>query len=365
MSRIDELKKQYPELNISVFDLLNRMDTSKTYKYMPLLCKIFGERFDADKQYEIENNKSKINQAKNELQEMLTNRGVSHSDLSFSELYTMYQFTDFYNSETFTTIKEFIERMDKNQIDNKDVTSYPNLQSLRTAVSLASIKELDKELESQVIKEYQDEKWIVVRPLTFQSSIKYGASTRWCTTYLKEKNYFAKYWKNGILVYFINKENGYKFAGYKSLDGGNELSFWNAADNRVDYLDVEADDYLFPIVKRIFSSTKTNKDFCSEELAYSVLKECEYYELKDSRINEVREVGIEQPMMEMETVEEGPMEMREEIPNLHTLSARIMNGYLESINQVQELREEIMEMEVQSEMVTPRNYGEDIPTMRA
>lgn len=107
MSRIDELKKQYPELNISMFDLLNRMDTSKTYKYMPLLCKMFGDRFKAENQYEV-STKSQINNAKDELVAGLNNKGISCSDLSISELYTLNQFTDFYNYETFTTIKEFI-----------------------------------------------------------------------------------------------------------------------------------------------------------------------------------------------------------------------------------------------------------------
>ena len=45
MSRIDELKKQYPELNVTIFDMMTRIDTSKSYKYLPLLCKIFGQKF--------------------------------------------------------------------------------------------------------------------------------------------------------------------------------------------------------------------------------------------------------------------------------------------------------------------------------
>ena len=45
MSRLDELKKQYPELNITVFDMMTRLDTSKSYKYLPLMCKIFGKRY--------------------------------------------------------------------------------------------------------------------------------------------------------------------------------------------------------------------------------------------------------------------------------------------------------------------------------
>lgn len=321
MSRIDELKKQYPELNITLFDVLNRMDTSKTYKYMPLLCKIFGERFDVFKQYGLENSKSKIKSATEDMISGLSQRGISHENASISELYTIYQFTEFYNNEMFTTLKEFIERMDKNQISNKDVTSYPNLDSLRAAVSLAALKEYDKELESQVVKEYEDEKWLVVRPLTFQSSSKYGASTRWCTTYQKEKQYFARYWKNGILVYFINKLDGYKFAGYKALNGDTELSFWNAADSRVDYLDVQADDYLFPIVRKIMSSTKTNKDFCSDELVDSVVRECEYYELKSA---------MEAPMVE-QMAEEMPRMMEERLVPRMSMAIREMDVQAEQV----------------------------------
>ena len=355
MSRIDELKKQYPELNISLFDLLNRMDTSKTYKYMPLLCKIFGERFDAMKQYGI-SEKTKMNSAKNDLINGLTQRGISSSDATVSELYAIYQFTEFYNTEMFSTVKEFIERMDKNQILNKDVTSYPTLESIRAAVSLAALKEFDKELESQAIKEYEDDKWLVVRPLTFQSSSKYGASTRWCTTYQKEKQYFARYWKRGILVYFINKETGYKFAGFKALDGDTELSFWNAADNRVDYMDVQADDYLFPIVKRILNSTKTNKDFCSEELAHSVLKECEYYELKAM---EPQSLDAEQPMIDAEVTQRT---LNYAVRDLDEL----VNTALGDLGELM-VNEESTVMEQMSEGVPQRNweYEEDIPTMRA
>jgi len=44
MSRIDEMKKQYPELNVSILDIIVNLDTSKTYKYTPLLCKLIAKR---------------------------------------------------------------------------------------------------------------------------------------------------------------------------------------------------------------------------------------------------------------------------------------------------------------------------------
>jgi hypothetical protein len=194
-----------------------------------------------------------------------------------------------------------MEYMDKNMIEKNDVTSYKDIDDIRGAVTLATMKELTKELEGQVIKEYEDEKWVVVRPLTFSASAKYGSSTRWCTTYQKEKNYFEKYWRRGILVYFINKETGYKFAGYKGLDGDSEFSFWNAEDSRVDYLDVDADDYLYPIVKKIFRSEFTNKNLCSDEIQQQVYTECisvhekMRVEFSNEMSEQPTEVSMEQP----------------------------------------------------------------------
>ena len=284
MSRIDELKKQFPELNMTMFDLFKRIDTTSTYKYFPLLCKIFGKRFNMMHQYE--NSIIRKDDARLEIHEILLNKGIATDSLTENELYFLHNITDFFNQDSFFTVKDFIRCMEKNQIENKDVTSYSTIDDLRAAVTLASIKELTKELEGQVIKEYEDDKWLVVRPLTFQSSAKYGASTRWCTTYQKEKQYFEKYWQYGILVYFINKVTGYKFAGYKSLKDGDELSFWNAEDNRVDYLNVDADDYLFPIVRRILGSNKTNKELCSTEIQNQVMNECGYNVRKMSLLEE-------------------------------------------------------------------------------
>jgi hypothetical protein len=259
---------------MTIFDLFKRIDTTSTYKYFPLLCKIFGKRFNFLNQYD--NNKVSKDIRKLEIHETLLGKGIATDGLTENELFYLHFIMDYFNDDSYFTIKDFMYYMEKNQIENKDVTSYSTIDDLRSAITLASVKELTKELESQVVKEYEDDKWLVVRPLTFQSSSKYGATTRWCTTYQKDKQYFQKYWQYGILVYFINKVTGYKFAGYKSLRDGDELSFWNAEDRRIDYLDVDADDYLFPIVRRILSSNKTNKELCSTEVQNQVMSECGY-----------------------------------------------------------------------------------------
>jgi hypothetical protein len=347
MSRIDELKKQFPELNMTMFDLFKRIDTTSTYKYFPLLCKIFGKRFNLLSQYD--NDKKRRDIAKLEIHENLLDRGISTEGLSDNELYFSHYISDYYNNDTFFTVKDFIRHMDKNQIENKDVTSYSTIDDLRSAITLACMKELTKELEGQVIKEYEDDKWLVVRPLTFQASAKYGASTRWCTTYQKEKQYFEKYWQNGILVYFINKQTGYKFAGYKSLDGDKELSFWNAEDSRVDYLYVDADDYLFPIVRRILGSDKTNKQLCSDDIVNQVKKECGY------NVRKMSLSELEPTMMGEEIGEEAyePRNYQMEMDRMggeiaETIDNSILHRLVET---TREVRNQVNEMEVYGEQM--------------
>jgi hypothetical protein len=229
--------------------------------------------------------------------------------------------------------------MDKGLIDNNDVTSYKDIDDVRGAVTLASMKEYNKDLEGQVIKEFEDEKWLAVRPLTFSASAKYGASTRWCTTYQREKNYFEKYWRRGILVYFINKQSGYKFAGYKGLEGDSEFNFWNSEDSRIDYLEIDADDYLFPVVRKIFKSVDTNKNLSSNEIQEQVHNEClsAHEKMRLEFVNESLpepDVTSELPVMErptptynyereINTIREliNDMDMTEEIDRVPTMRA--------------------------------------------
>lgn len=271
MSRIKELKEKYPHLNVSFFDIMTRIDISKSNKYLPLFCKIFSKRFEFPS-WDTSSIESYMNR--------LSSSGVSTKDLKPEECFVMVHLLDYFTNDILDSLTQFMEYMERGLIENNDVLKYHDLDSIKGAITLASMKEWTKDLEGEVIKEYEDEKWLIVRPLTFASSTKYGATTRWCTTYVKEKQYFEKYWRKGILVYYINKISGYKFAGYKALDGENELSFWSQEDQRVDYLLLDVDDYLFPITKKIFSSKDTNKNLCSSEIQEQVHSECLSYEEK-------------------------------------------------------------------------------------
>ena len=346
MSRLDELKKQYPELNVTMFDMMNKLDTSKSYKYLPLFCKIFGQKFNPKKFW----HKDDYSSSMLEIQSILINKGISTDGLNDGEMYYMANYlAEHFSSDTYSTLKEFMDYMDKGQIDNKDISNYKDLDDVRGAVTLASIKEYTKDLENQIIKEYEDEKWVAVRPLTFSASAKYGSSTRWCTTYQREKQYFEKYWRKGILVYFINKQSGYKFAGFKGLNGDAEFSFWNAEDSRIDYLDVNADDYLFPIVRKIFKSDQTNKNLSSDEIQQQVHEEClsAHEKMRIEYLSENEDVTQEVPVSEMEQ------------PELPT------NNFQREMDRLRELLNETDMIPLERELRPEVSYSEDIPTMRA
>lgn len=341
MSRLNELKKQYPELNMSVFDMMTRMDTSDSYKYLPLFCKIFGEKFRLKNYYDNGDKKT----MKEEYNQILKLKGFNTDNLTPNQIFSLTYLTDFYPDNIFEVLKEFMEYIDNGLVENKDITSYKNIDDIRGAISLATMKELTKGLEGQVIKEFENDSWVIVRPLTFSASLKYGAGTKWCTTFKKEKSYFEKYWRRGILVYFLNKKTGYKFAGYKSLIEQNDFSFWSSEDNRVDYLDLEIDDYLLPVVRRIFKSDSTNKNLCSDEIQSQVHKEC----IEDSygRLIAISDNDTQPMPLEPEPVE-----------NIDRMSEQITE-YIDN-DVIDRLRRAGREYDI-----TVQEIDEDTPTMRA
>ena len=341
MSKISEIKKQYPELNISIIDLFSKMDSTKTNKYLPLMCKLLSSRFQVNKLWNKRDEESEINHMKERMDIM----GINHNGMSNNELYSYYCLADYFNHEDIKLLSSFQKYNERGLIPNNDVTSYQNFEQIMSSVGLASLKEDEKELRSQIIREHDDETWLALRPLTFGASSKYGAATKWCTTYHNDKQYFERYWKRGILVYFINKITGLKFAVFKALDGDRELSFWNATDQRVDFLELDIDDYMFPVIKQILKSKETNRDLSSTKIRTQVRQECGR-SMEKSLVQEDR-YEVERPMME-EAIPQINFEMTEReveprVVQLRPLGREIreeMNNVMEEIGE--DMNEEII-----------------------
>lgn len=263
MSKIDGIKEQYPYLDMSLLDVLKKFDTSGTNKYLPLFCKIFKKSFDFRSAM---GNLSEAEQTLLVYNDELENMGFDPNLFSTSEVFLVNHFMSIFKVYELSTFKKFMDLNERKLIENTDITSYKDYNEIENAVSLAEMKNLSIELSKSIHKEYEDDSWLIIRPLTHEASKKYGATTRWCTTSEKDIETFQRYWREGILVYFINKKTGLKVGGYKPLVFHESYSFWSAADDRVDFLFSNLDEYLIPTIKRIFSSKKTNSDLCPIDL---------------------------------------------------------------------------------------------------
>ena len=159
--------------------------------------------------------------------------------MSDIQIMLLYKFIDgFFNMEDLQKYRKFCEYNERNLIEENDLTKYKSFEQMISAMSVAEMKSEEKELETQVIKVHEDNEWLLIRPLTFKSSCKYGANTKWCTTTEHNQEYYHKYAKKGVLIYCINKKTGYKVAAFYSLDKHEpEFSYWNQKDTRIDSTD--------------------------------------------------------------------------------------------------------------------------------
>lgn len=128
--------------------------------------------------------------------------------------------------------QKFCEMNEQNQIENNDLHSYKTFDEVVKSVKNSEEKIKLKELEKQINKIYEDDEWLILIPLTYESSVKYGYNTKWCTASESTDLQFKSYTKDGILIYIIHK-GVEKIAVYKKYRG-DEISFWNQTDKKRD-----------------------------------------------------------------------------------------------------------------------------------
>jgi hypothetical protein len=122
----------------------------------------------------------------------------------------------------------------------KNIDSYPDYRSLKGVVEAAeesvTRKQKETEAKSGVDKLYEDERWLLVKPNTYEGSCYYGSSTKWCTASREAPHHFQDYSKDGNLFYIIDKSKDlgdfYKIALYKKFSDGSE-EWYDRADNEL------------------------------------------------------------------------------------------------------------------------------------
>jgi hypothetical protein len=267
MSRIKELKVKYPVLALSVLDLLAMIDPTNNNKYLGLLTQLIDKRMQERlRREEIE-----------EFRRIATRDGYPDAVVKTApaeQLYLSYVLDAVIDADTIRIVNEFIDLNERKLIEQNDILKYTELQQVQDAISLAHIKTIDKAMASEIIRVHEDDEWLILRPLTFAASCKYGASTRWCTTAVNEPQHFHRYWSRGSLIYILNKKTGYKVAAQKFHDSTERSTLWNAADSEINWADIDTPAWVFTTVKDEINKKVTNESFCSSELADKVKTEC-------------------------------------------------------------------------------------------
>ena len=252
MSKVKEQKTlSSNELNlVDLFELICPVE--KKSKYVETWIRLIKNKHE----------KSSVGEKVKELKEILNKElGIKMESLNkfpnYKIILTYMFFQDFSHVSDIQSFQRFCEFNEMGLIKENDLTKYNTFEQISQSVSVAELKNLEKELESQTKKIYEDDEWLVIRPLTYHSSKKYGSSTKWCTTMEHTPEYFIKYARNGILIYTINKKTGLKVGTFKSLED-NEFSFWNQVDDRIDSMVSELPNFILMVIKKEVDENPVN-----------------------------------------------------------------------------------------------------------
>jgi hypothetical protein len=135
-------------------------------------------------------------------------------------------------------LENFALSYDKIVKSPKDINVYPNVMSIKEFYEQIKRRTYTtdevKKAKNESKKLYEDQKYLIVQPLTHQASCVYGAETKWCVASRDSSRYFDDYIRNSKFVYVINKKGtnirNSKFAIRIPESGKPEV--WDQQDNR-------------------------------------------------------------------------------------------------------------------------------------
>jgi len=306
MGKIDELKKQNPNFNINIIDIIN--DIYGKSKYTEMVVNLIKNKY---------NKRNNDNNYSDIYRELVREFNLNPDKLitkNYFDLVNMIRvLSEYIGYNESKTIEKFIELNDRNLIVQNDLTSYKTFEELELQISLSDLKTVDKELEKQVLKLLETDEWLVLKPLSYQASVKYGSGTKWCTSSKNESEYYFRYSKRGILIYYINKKTGDKVAGFKNLDLSydKETSFWTIIDLRTDSIDCDLPEDVMNIFKEEFKNTKkTNWELLSDDERNRQLIQMESL---NKKYNSTEYLAEGQPTAELRVTRRGDIVLDEEI----------------------------------------------------
>lgn len=110
-------------------------------------------------------------------------------------------------------VTKILTWMEKNGNNPKFEAKYKDINFFKTPKELIDIMSplcvpSKSEIKDQVDKVFENDKFLIVVPKSFEASKLYGMNTKWCTT---QKTYYDQYNRNGFLFYIVDKTVDRKF----------------------------------------------------------------------------------------------------------------------------------------------------------
>ena len=132
-----------------------------------------------------------------------------------------------------------------------DINQLESFGDIHEQVVLAELNRNNSQIKKEITTLYRDDTWLIIKPLTYESSKVYGAATKWCTSQRENSRPFYEYSKEGVLIYIINRINNKKVAvnWYRSEEGHTELSWWDDKDRRLDSLQTNLPNFIINKIK--------------------------------------------------------------------------------------------------------------------
>jgi hypothetical protein len=168
---------------------------------------------------------------------------------------------------------DLIKDFDKyqSQFPKKDINQYVSVNELEKLILYVRSKNQEKELEKQADKIYEDDKFLVIKPKTEESSCKYGSNTKWCVT-SKGSGHFGRYTAGRQALYFIINKAKSTNANYSKVaihfDDGGEMRYWDTQDSPLSQRETDIFEYAFP---EMIDTIKDNYKLYAGSMADRVL----------------------------------------------------------------------------------------------
>ena len=209
-----DLKNQHKELVIDIIDILAELDPSKTNKFLTLLLKRFKEESSQFKKY------------------------------------VTSEITHLIGVENLRALKDFNEHLNNNRTNIKDISLIKDFRDLHEQLVYAELKLKKKDLKKEISILYKDKEWLILKPLSYESSKIYGAGTKWCTSSREDDKAFYNYSNDGVLLYVIKLGTDEKFGvhWYFEKNKSIEMSWWDVEDRKVDSLTLDVPSKITQII---------------------------------------------------------------------------------------------------------------------